>query len=40
VLQSVNADLKEAIDWNYYVREPHEVEKQIEKWKTENLEIE
>ena len=40
VLQSVNADVKEAINWNYYVREPHEVEKQIEKWKTENLEIE
>jgi len=40
VLQSVNADVKEAIDWNYCVREPHEVERQIEKWKTENLQKE
>lgn len=40
VLQSVNADVKEATDWNYCVSEPQEVEKQIEKWKKENLEKE
>ena len=40
VLQSVNADVKEATDWNYCVREPQEVEKQIENWKKENLEKE
>ena len=38
VLQSVNGDVKKAIDCNYYIIEPQEVEKQIEKWKTENSE--
>lgn len=35
VLQSVNADAKNAIDCTYYIAEPQEVEKQIEKWKKE-----
>ena len=35
VLQSVSDDVKEAIDCTYYVAEPQEVEKQIEKWKKE-----
>ena len=35
VLQSVNGDAKKAIDCTYYITEPQEVEKQIEKWKKE-----
>jgi hypothetical protein len=35
VLQSVNDDAKNAIDCTYYIAEPQEVEKQIEKWKKE-----
>jgi hypothetical protein len=35
VLQSVNNDVNQAIDCNYYITEPQEVEKQIEKWKKE-----
>jgi hypothetical protein len=35
VLQSVNDDAKNAIDCTYYITEPQEVEKQIEKWKKE-----
>jgi hypothetical protein len=35
VLQSVNADAKNATDCSYYIAEPQEVEKQIEKWKKE-----
>jgi hypothetical protein len=38
VLQSVNGDVNKAVDCNYYITEPQEVEKQIEKWKKENLE--
>jgi hypothetical protein len=35
VLQSVNDDAKKAIDCTYYITEPQEVKKQIEKWKKE-----
>ena len=35
VLQSVNDDAKKAIDCTYYITEPQEIEKQIEKWKRE-----
>jgi hypothetical protein len=35
VLQSVNDDAKNAINCTYYITEPQEVEKQIEKWKKE-----
>jgi hypothetical protein len=35
VLQSLNADVKEAVNCTYYITEPQEVEKQIEKWKKE-----
>ena len=38
VLQSVNGDVKEAVDCTYYITEPQEVEKQIEKWKKDNSE--
>jgi len=38
VLQSVNGDVKEAVDCTYYITEPQEVEKQIEKWKKEKSE--
>ena len=38
VLQSINGDVNKAVDCNYYITEPQEVEKQIEKWKKENLE--
>ena len=38
VLQSVNGDVNKAVDCNYYITEPQDVEKQIEKWKKENLE--
>ena len=40
VLHSLNGEVKEAIDCSYYVKEPHEVEKQIEKWKKEKSEEE
>lgn len=36
VLHSINGDLKKAVDCNYYITEPQEVEKQIDKWKKEN----
>jgi hypothetical protein len=36
VMYSVNSDVKKALDCNYYIKEPQEVEKQIEKWKKEN----
>ncbi len=35
VLQSVNGNVKKAVDCNYYITEPQEAEKQIEKWKKE-----
>lgn len=35
VLQSVDDDVKIAMDCTYYITEPQEVEKQIEKWKVE-----
>ena len=38
VLQSVNGDVKKAVDCTYYITEPQEVEKQIEKWKKEKSE--
>jgi len=38
VLQSVNGDVKKAVDCTYYITDPQEVEKQIEKWKKENSE--
>ena len=38
VLQSVDGDVKKAVDCNYYITEPQEIEKQIEKWKRDNLE--
>ena len=38
VLHSVNGDVKKAVDCNYYITEPQEVEKQIEKWKQDNSE--
>jgi hypothetical protein len=34
----VNGDVKKALDCNYYITEPQEVEKQI-KWKNENSKI-
>jgi len=36
VLHSVDDDLRKAIDCSYYITEPQEMEKQIEKWKKEN----
>ena len=36
ILQSVNGDVKKAVECSYYIAEPHEVEKQIEKWKKDN----
>jgi hypothetical protein len=36
VLHSVNGDVKKVVDCTYYVAEPREVEKQIERWKREN----
>jgi hypothetical protein len=33
VLQSLNADVKKAVSCTYYIAEPQEVDKQIEKWK-------
>ena len=38
ILQSVNSDAKKAIDCAYYIAQPQEVEKQIEKWKKEKTE--
>ena len=38
VLQSVNSDVKKAIDCTYYITDPQEMEKQIKKWKKENSE--
>ena len=38
VLQSVNDDVKEAVNCTYYIAEPKDVEKQIEKWKKETSE--
>ncbi len=38
VLQTVNGDVKKAVDCTYYITEPQEAEKQIEKWKKENSE--
>ena len=38
VLHSVNGNVKKAVDCNYYITEPQEVEKQIEKWKQDNSE--
>ena len=35
VLQSVNGDVKDAANCTYYIAEPQEVEKQIERWKKE-----
>ena len=35
VLQSVDEDVKKAVDCTYYITEPQDVEKQIEKWKEE-----
>ena len=36
VLHSTNDDLKKAVECNYYITEPQEAEKQIDKWKKEN----
>ena len=35
ILQSVDKDVKKAIDCTYYITEPQEVEAQIQKWKKE-----
>ncbi len=35
VLQSVDDDVKKAVDCTYYITEPQDVEKQILKWKEE-----
>ncbi len=35
VLQTINDDVRKAVDCTYYITEPQEVEKQIEKWKKE-----
>ena len=40
VLQSVNSDARKAIDCTYYIAQPQEFEKQIEKWKKEKTEEE
>ena len=39
VVQSVNEDLKKAVDCAYYITEPQQLEKQIEKWKKEKLDL-
>jgi hypothetical protein len=39
VLQSLNDDVKEAVNCTYYIAEPQEVEKQIEKWKKRDARI-
>ena len=36
ILQTVNGDVKKAVDCNYYITEPQKVEKQIDKWKKDN----
>jgi len=36
VLLTINDDIEKAVDCAYYITEPQEVEKQIEKWKKEN----
>ena len=36
ILQTVNENVKKAVDCNYYIIEPQEVEKQIGKWKKDN----
>jgi len=36
ILQTVNGDVKKGIDCNYYITEPQEAEKQIDKWKKDN----
>ena len=36
ILQTMNGDVKKALDCNYYITEPQEVEKQINKWKKDN----
>jgi hypothetical protein len=36
ILQTLNGDVKKAVDCNYYITEPQEVEKQIDKWKKDN----
>ena len=36
ILQTVNGDVKKAVECNYYITEPQEVEKQIDKWKKDN----
>ncbi len=36
VLQSVDKNVKKAVDCSYYIAEPQEVETQIQKWKKEN----
>ena len=33
VLQSVNGDVKEAVNCTYYISKPQEVKKQIQNWK-------
>jgi hypothetical protein len=38
VLQTLNGNVKEALDCNYYVEEPREVEQQIKNWKKEKSE--
>jgi len=38
VLQSVNDDVKKAVNCTYYITEPREAEKQIENWKKETSE--
>jgi len=38
VLHSVNGEVKKAVNCTYYITEPQEVEKQIEKWKQDNSE--
>ena len=38
VLQTVNDDVKEAVDCTYYITDPKEVEKQIKKWKRQTSE--
>jgi hypothetical protein len=36
VLQSVNDDVKEAVECSYYISNPQGAEKQIQKWKKVN----
>jgi hypothetical protein len=38
VLQSINGDAIKAVECSYYITEPQNVEKQIEKWKKEKAE--